>query len=300
MMKNVLVVYYSQTGQLKEIVDNLIKPFQESGEVAVDFYQIEMVNDFPFPWTNDAFFGAFPESFLMIPQPIKPIPQPIITKNYDLVILAYQVWYLSPSIPFNSFLKGEEGRQIIAQKPVLTVSGSRNMWVMAQQKVKKLITLANGTLVGNIALTDRNLNHISVMTIVHWMFTGKKERRWGIFPLPGVANADIQGASKFGKIIIPYLKSGNYQKMQSEIVQNDGVHLKPFLISADKKANRLFSVWAKMIHNSPKRKLLLKCFHGYLYIAIWIFMPIVCLFYWITYPIFYRKIQKEVNQAKGV
>ncbi len=299
-MKNVLVVYYSQTGQLKQIVDNLVKPFQESDEVTVDFCQIEMVNDFPFPWTNDAFFGAFPESFLMIPQQIKPIAQHIVTKNYDLVVLAYQVWYLSPSIPFNSFLKSKEGQQIIAQKPVLTVSGSRNMWVMAQRKVKELIASANGTLVGNIALTDRNINHISVMTIVHWLFTGRKDRRWGIFPLPGVSDADIQGASKYGEVILPYLKSGNCNEMQSKIIQNGGVHLKPFLISADKKANRLFSVWAKMIYNSPKRKFLLKCFHGYLYIAIWIFMPIVCLFYWITYPLFYRKIQKEIKQAKEV
>ena len=72
-MKNVLVVYYSQSGQLAEIVQNLVKPMQASEGVTVDFYKIEMIEDFPFPWTNDTFFGAFPESFLMIPQEIKPI-----------------------------------------------------------------------------------------------------------------------------------------------------------------------------------------------------------------------------------
>ncbi|MDO4228233.1 MAG: dialkylresorcinol condensing enzyme DarA [Capnocytophaga sp.] len=299
-MKKVLVVYYSQTGQLKDIADHLVRPMQESNEVEVDFCKIEMENDFPFPWTAESFFGAFPESFLLIPQPIKPLSQQIINKNYDLIILAYQVWFLSPSIPFNSFLQSKQGKQLITGKPVITVSGTRNMWVLAQQKVKKLIENANGKLVGNIALTDRNFNHISVITIVHWLFTGKKERYLGIFPLPGVSQSDIERSVDFGSIILSHVKSGNYEQMQTKIIQKGGVHIKHFLISADKKANRLFGIWANKIYGSPKRKFLLKCFHLYLYVAIWVLMPIVFLFYLITYPFFWRKIQKEIKQAQSI
>lgn len=299
-MKNVLVVYYSQSGQLAEIVQNLVKPMQASEGVTVDFYKIEMIEDFPFPWTNDTFFGAFPESFLMIPQEIKPINQEITRKNYDLIVLGYQVWYLSPSIPFNSFLKSNEGKRIISGKPIITISGSRNMWVMAQQKVKSLIEGAGGFLVGNIALTDCNINHISVITIVHWMFSGKKERLWRIFPLPGVSKKNIEGTSKYGEMILSSLKSNNYTHLQNKIVEAGGVHIKAFLISADKKANRLFNIWAKKIYGNPKRIFLLKCFRAYLYVAIWILMPIVCLFYWVTYPLFYNKIQKEIKKAQEV
>lgn len=299
-MKNVLVVYYSQSGQLAEIVQNLVKPMQASEGVTVDFYKIEMIEDFPFPWTNDTFFEAFPESFLMIPQEIKPINQEITRKNYDLIVLGYQVWYLSPSIPFNSFLKSNEGKRIISGKPIITISGSRNMWVMAQQKVKSLIEGAGGFLVGNIALTDCNINHISVITIVHWMFSGKKERLWRIFPLPGVSKKNIEGTSKYGEMILSSLKSNNYTHLQNKIVEAGGVHIKTFLISADKKANRLFNIWAKKIYGNPKRIFLLKCFRAYLYVAIWILMPIVCLFYWVTYPLFYNKIQKEIKKAQEV
>ena len=299
-MKNVLVVYYSQSGQLAEIVQNLVKPMQASEGVTVDFYKIEMIEDFPFPWTNDTFFGAFPESFLMIPQDIKSINQEITRKNYDLIVLGYQVWYLSPSIPFNSFLKSNEGKRIISGKPIITISGSRNMWVMAQQKVKSLIEGAGDFLVGNIALTDCNINHISVITIVHWMFSGKKERLWRIFPLPGVSKKNIEGTSKYGEMILSSLKSNNYTHLQNKIVEAGGVHIKAFLISADKKANRLFNIWAKKIYGNPKRIFLLKCFRAYLYVAIWILMPIVCLFYWVTYPLFYNKIQKEIKKAQEV
>ena len=291
-MKRILVVYYTQSGQLKEIIDSVLSPLTE---VTIDFLPIDTAEPFPFPWTDEAFFGAFPESYLQIPQPLKPFH--LAHTDYDLVILGYQVWYLSPSIPFNSFLQSEAGKQLLQGKPVITVSGTRNMWVMAQQKVKKLLTECGAHLVGNIALTDRHHNHISVITIVQWLFSGDKNKRYlGVFPKAGVADKDIQGASVYGTLIAPHLQTGNYNGLQQAIVAHRGVHYKRFLLSAEKKGNRLFGIWAKMIYGSKKRKFLLKCFRIYLYIAIWVLMPIVWLLYWLTYPLFFWKVEREVKK----
>ena len=291
-MKRVLVVYYTQSGQLKEIIDSVLSPLTE---VTIDFLPIDTAEPFPFPWTDEAFFGAFPESYLQIPQLLKPFE--LVHTDYDLVILGYQVWYLSPSIPFNSFLQSEAGKQLLQGKPVITVSGTRNMWVMAQQKVKKLLTNCGAQLVGNIALTDRHHNHISVITIVQWLFSGDKNKRYlGVFPKAGVADKDIQGASVYGTLIAPHLQTGDYTGLQQAIVAHGGVHYKRFLLSAEKKGNRLFGIWAKMIYGSKKRKFLLKCFRIYLYIAIWVLMPIVWLLYWLTYPLFFWKVEREVKQ----
>ena len=288
-MKRILVVYYTQSGQLKEIIDSVLSPLTE---VTIDFLPIDTAEPFPFPWTDEAFFGAFPESYLQIPQPLKPFQ--LAHTDYDLVILGYQVWYLSPSIPFNSFLQSEAGKQLLQGKPIITVSGTRNMWVMAQQKVKKLLTECGAQLVGNIALTDRHHNHISVITIVQWLFSGDKNKRYlGVFPKAGVADKDIQGASVYGALIAPHLQTGDYTGLQQEIVTHGGVHYKRFLLSAEKKGNRLFGIWAKMIYGSKKRKFLLKCFRIYLYIAIWVLMPIVWLLYWITYPLFFWKVERD-------
>ena len=288
-MKRILVVYYTQSGQLKEIIDSVLSPLTE---VTIDFLPIDTATPFPFPWTGEAFFGAFPESYLQIPQPLKPFQ--LAHTDYDLVILGYQVWYLSPSIPFNSFLQSETGKQLLQGKPVITVSGTRNMWVMAQQKVKKLLTECGAHLVGNIALTDRHHNHISVITIVQWLFSGDKNKRYlGVFPKAGVADKDIQGASVYGTLIAPHLQTGDYTGLQQEIVSHGGVHYKRFLLSAEKKGNRLFGIWAKMIYGSKKRKFLLKCFRFYLYIAIWVLMPIVWLLYWLTYPLFFWKVESD-------
>ena len=174
-MQQILVVFYSQSGQLKDIVNQFVAPFQSLG-IGVDFYSIETEESFPFPWTDEAFFGAFPESFLQIPQPIKPIKQEFLEKEYSLVILAYQVWFLSPSIPINSFLKSTFAKDLLYNKPVITLSGTLNMWISSQEKIKLLLLENKAHLVGNVALTDKHANHISVLTIVHWLFTGRKDR----------------------------------------------------------------------------------------------------------------------------
>ena len=288
-MKRVLVVYYTQSGQLKEIIDSVLSPLTE---VTIDFLPIDTATPFPFPWTGDTFFDAFPESYLQIPQPLQPFNLP--HTDYDLVILGYQVWYLSPSIPLSSFLQHPEAKKLLSGKPVITISGTRNMWVMAHQKVKKLLTDCGAHLVGNIALTDRHHNHISVITIVQWLFSGDKNKRYlGVFPKAGVADKDVQGASVYGSLIAPHLQTDDYTGLQQAIVAHGGVHDKRFLLSAEKKGNRLFGIWAKMIYGSKKRKFLLKCFHIYLYIAIWVLMPIVWLLYWITYPLFFWKVERD-------
>ena len=291
-MKRVLVVYYTQSGQLKEIIDSVLSPLTE---VTIDFLPIDTATPFPFPWTDDTFFDAFPESYLQIPQPLQPFNLP--HTDYDLVILGYQVWYLSPSIPLSSFLQHPEAKKLLSGKPVITISGTRNMWVMAHQKVKKLLTDCGAHLVGNIALTDRHHNHISVITIVQWLFSGDKNKRYlGVFPKAGVADKDIQGASVYGTLITSHLQTGDYTGLQQEIVAHGGVHYKRFLLSAEKKGNRLFGIWAKMIYGSKKRKFLLKCFRIYLYIAIWVLMPIVWLLYWLTYPLFFWKVERDVKK----
>jgi len=60
-MKNVLVIYYSQSGQLKEIADKISLPFVEDANVNVTYYNIQTKKNFPFPWDNDSFFDVFPK-----------------------------------------------------------------------------------------------------------------------------------------------------------------------------------------------------------------------------------------------
>ena len=300
-MKNVLVIHYSQSGQLESIAQNIAKPFLNSEEIKVSFHKIQVEKPFPFPWNKDSFFDAFPESFLQIPTALKPVPEEILNTKYDLILFHYQVWYLSPSIPINSFLKSEEGKKILDNTPVVTISGSRNMWIMAQEKIKVLLKEANAQLVGNVALVDRVGNLISVITIVEWMFSGVKKKYLGIFPLPGVSEKDIQESDKFGAIILSEFKQNNLQNLQPKLLAAGAVKISSYLITVDKTANKIFNKWSNLIYKNQKnRKKLLKVFYVYLFLAIWLISPIVYILHLITYPIKLKKIKKETQYYKGV
>jgi len=303
-MKKVLVIHYSQSGQLTEIVNNIAMPISTGG-VEVDHYKVRLEKEFPFPWNKSAFFDVFPESFLQKTRKLKPIPAEVINKEYDLIILGYQVWYLSPSIPINSLLKSPEAKILFKNTPVVTVIGCRNMWVMAQEKLKCLLSECNAKLVGNIALVDRHINHISVITIVQWMFTGVKKKYLGVFPKPGVSQKDINEAGKFGVVIFKSLTDGSFVNLQGNLLKVNAVKVKPFLVLVDKRANILFGKWAKLINSkgeveSPKRQVWLKLFNYYLLFAIWIIAPIVFILFLLTYIPFIGKINKDKKYYSSI
>jgi|TARA_R110002020_G_scaffold174764_3_gene366422 hypothetical protein len=296
-MKEVLIIYYSQSGQLLDIVQNLATSI-EGENVNITYYRISPKNDYKFPWKQDDFYDAFPESFLQIPCELKAPKAHILEKKYDLIILGYQVWYLTPSIPINSFLKSDVAKKLLDQTPVVTVIACRNMWLMAQEKMKRLLVSCNARLVGNIALVDRHINHISVITIVHWMLGGKKTKYLGIFPKPGVSDEDIRASEKFGTPIRNALLNNDYDNLQDELLKLDAVKVKPLLIQTDIRGNVLFTKWANLIikkgpTGNPKRKKLLVLFKYYLLFAIWAIAPIVFIVFLATYIPRYNKIKRD-------
>ena len=300
-MKNVLVVYFSQSGQLKEIAANVSAPLLTNSGVNVVFHEIAMETPFPFPWKKESFFNVFPESFLQIPAALKPVPEEVLNIKYDLVLLHYQVWFLSPSIPINSFLKSPDAKQLLNNTPVVTISGSRNMWFFAQEKIKALLAQNGALLKGNIALVDRVGNLISVITIVEWMFSGRKEKHLGIFPLPGVSQKDIDESDKFGVTINQALATGHFTGLQDRLLAQGAVTVSPYLVNVDKKGNFIFSKWsAFIIKRNKSRKWLLKVFVVYLVLAIWVISPIVYILHLIMSPFTIGKNKKTIKYYKGV
>ena len=301
MAKNILVTYYSQSGQLEEIVKNITQPFREKQEeFTVTYYEIKPKKDFPFPWTKDVFFDTFPESYLQIPVEIEKPSDEILNKDYDLVVFGYQVWFLTPSIPIISFLKSEFAPKLLSGKPLITVSGTRNMWMLSQEKLKVYFKELNIKLVGNIALVDRHDNYTSVITILNWLQTGNKvsPKPW---PKAGVSDEEIETASKYGNLILPYAQSGNYDGMQENLVKNGAVEIRPFLVKVERVGNRLFTIFSKIIHKNPeKRKFWVSVYKFYLTAAIWVVSPIVLLVFHLTTPIFWWKRQRDIKYFKGI
>jgi len=238
----ILILYYSQTGQLKQVAKSCLAPLILAKDVEVDLVAVQTKHRFPFPWTRLAFFNVFPESVYGTPFEMEPINVNPAVK-YDLIVLAYTVWYLNPSIPISSLLQHKDAKHLFKDQPVVTLIGSRNMWILAQEKVKRHLKGLNANLIGNVVLTDRNPNLISIITIIRWMFYGKKRPFWG-FPSAGIIAADIEKSSRFGELILSRLRKKQLGDMQPELNKMNAVSIKPSLLILEKRATKLFAMYA--------------------------------------------------------
>jgi len=292
MNKKILLIYYSQTGQLKDIVENFVAPFVEEG-MDVEIVRIEIPDHFKFPWTSKSFFDVMPGSVLGNVLPLGEIH--FKESSYDLIIFAYQPWFLSPSIPAISILKNPDFVKILKGTNVVTLIGSRNMWICAQEKVKKALKDANANLVGNIVLKDRHDNLSSAVSILHWMLNGKKEKLWGIFPVPGVSEPDIKQSSFWGEMVLKRFTENNYLSLQNELVEKGAVELESNIMFIEPRAKKIFTVWANAIVKKKNRELWLVLFKYYLIIALFVVSPFVVLLNMILFRPF---VMKDVKNKK--
>ncbi len=272
MDKKVLAIYYTQSGQLGDIIDSFTAPLVAAG-ASVEKVVIRPVENFLFPWTGKRFFSVMPDCVLGVPTELEPLG--LKENKYDLIILGYQPWFLSPSIPSNSLLNLPEFKTILKDTPVVTVSAARNMWLNAYDRIRKSLKEAGANLVGNIALIDKHPNPVSFVTIFYWMLSGKKERYLNIFPKPGVDEQDIADTGKFGSVVVPHLASGRWDSMQDELLDNGAVIINYSLLFIEGKAKFIFAAWAKFIAKRKNRTPWLSAFKYYLFIALFLGAPVL-------------------------
>ena len=294
MPKKILAIYYSQSGQLSEMIDNFCKPFVHNGH-KVEKVRVALKNDFPFPWTSKQFFSVMPDCVLGIPAEVAPFE--LCEQSYDFIVLGYQAWFLSPSIPFNSLMQVRSFRQVLKNTPVVTITGARNMWVTAFDKVKNKLRDCDARHVGSVAMVDRHLNLVSIFTIFHWMLHGKKDKYLGFFPKPGVAENDIARVEQFGAIALPYLEKNEWNLLKDELIKHKAIVPKFHLLFMESKASMMFGIWAKQIVKSKKRNGLLVAFKYYLLIALFIFAPIVFIIDLLIFKPFLPRYVKAKKEA---
>jgi len=301
-MKKVLVLYYSQSGQLKQIIDSALSPLENTPDVQVSYEQLLPVEGYDFPWKPVDFFDVFPESLEGIPCDLRAFSfDP--DDDYDLVVLAYQVWFLSPSIPFASFLKTPEARRLLRGKNVITLLGVRNMWVMAQEKVKDIIHSYGARLVGNIVFVDRVPNLISIITIMKWMSTGDKGP-YKYLPGSGVSKEDIHKAARFGYTIFETLQKDRFNDLQKRLISDGAVNLNYALIHMEKTGVRIFKKWARFIlakgaKGDPNRLFRVRLFRIYLVFAVYTLSPVISLIFYALRFFFKETTERRINYYYG-
>jgi len=272
MNKKVLAIYYTQSGQMRDIIDNFTAPLAAAGD-HVEKVQVKLVSDYPFPWTGQRFYSVMPDCVQEVPAELEPLN--LEEKRYDLVILGYQPWFLWPSIPSNSILNNPAIKNILEGTPVITISEARNMWLNAYERIRQKLKDAGASLVGNIALVDKHPNAISFFTIFHWMLGGKKDRYLGIFPKPGVSPEDIANTKVYGQTVSKHLKTNDWEGLQDELLKQNAVRVKYPLMLLETTAVPTYTKWVGLIERKQRRHFWLMAFKYYLYVALFVGAPIL-------------------------
>ena len=233
------VVYlYSQTGQLREVADALTAPLVARGW-DIRWVNVEPRVAFPFPWPIRRFFGVFPQA--VDPEALVELVEPaggFDTAPEELVILAYQVWYLAPSLPIRSLLKAHP--EAVRNRRVVTLIACRNMWYSAAIEVSGLLRSAGARRVEVVAATDTRRQSTTFVTTLRWLLTGSREPfLW--FGRAGVGDAELTRVAGVGRCIA---ESGRCPQVAAPIV--------PTLAAADLLAGTVFRRWGATVRSARR------------------------------------------------
>ena len=296
--KKVLVVHYSSpSGQLSDVMRNLTAPLAESASIEVRQLVLRCKNPYPFPWPILRFFDTFPEAIYLDPPELEPLDLDQ-NERFDLVILGYQVWFLSPSLPTTAFLKNPAVRALLKDTPVVTVIACRDMWLMAQERTKELLAACGAHLIGNVALVDEAGSIGSFLATPLWMLTGKRgPLLGGLIPRAGVKPEQITASRRFGERIAHALTQ--VQTLNTGLLRGMGaVKVNTHLIATEKAARRSFLAWGKLLRTLGKqgawaRQPVVMIYIVFLIALLITVLPISALFKTLAAPLMRKRIAAQ-------
>ena len=296
-MKKVLVIHYSQSGQLSSVVQHFTQALVDSDNISVTFENIVPGVEYPFPWPFFRFLDTFPEAVYLDSPPPLP-PRVAEDEDFDLIILAYQVWFLSPSLPITGFLQSPAAARLLKNKPVITLIACRDMWLMAQEEMKTMLHGLGAKLVGNVALVDEAGSIGSFLATPAWVLSGKRgPHLGGLIPRAGVADTDIINCQRFGERLVQRLSDDS--PLEPDLLSNlNAVRVNETLISSEKTARRAFRLWGKLLRGlgpsgSIKRKPVLVIYVVFLSTMIITVVPLGILIKKLLTPLTRQRIAQQ-------
>lgn len=194
-MSRVLVLYYSQSGDVRSALEALTAPIR-GPDVDICWRAVGTDPMYAFPWRARDFFDCMPEAVNGEPPRLAPIeldPQ----ERFDLVVIGWQVWFLSPSLPVQAFFAAPEA-QVLRGARVISVTCCRQMWQRAHAQMRALIAGAGGVLTDSVVVTHQGGSLAGYLTAPRLMLTGRREKGV-ILPAAGVAHDEVQALGRFGQ-----------------------------------------------------------------------------------------------------
>lgn len=297
--RKILVVHYaSPSGQLSDVVEHLCAPLAGADDIDCRHLVLRPRAPQPFPWPMLHFFDAFPECIYLDGTELEPLDLDP-DERFDLVILAYQVWFLAPSLPTTAFLKDAAARAVLKGTPVVTVVACRDMWLLAQEKTKRLLAHAGARLVGHVALVDEAGSVGSFWATPVWMLTGKRgPLLGGLLPRAGVAPDKLRDSRRFGERMAATLRAG--KPLDDSLLRGlDAVRVNTRLLTTEKAAQRGFRAWGALLRKlgprgAPARQPVVAIYIVFLVVLLITVLPISALLKTLAAPLMRKRIAAQV------
>lgn len=249
---NIWAIVYSHSGQSRQALEAFCSALpQEKFRV----WRSEIVPEktIPFPWNPFEFFNAFPETVQWRPLLVRLDPEPDFTMHRPAaLIFCFPPWFLTPALPFVSFLKSEYFSKIPKDIPVLVLMTCRNMWMAAMDDIKEIL---GDRLAGFLVLEDPHPNVVSLFTTLRWLLRGKQRLfgTWG--PRAGV-NLPFHGSQirAAASVLEEALEKNEMSQLHPRWLELGAARIKPSLLLMEMRGRKNFARFAWFIQKSPTPK----------------------------------------------
>ena len=245
----VLVVWYSQSGQLRRVAESVAAPLEEAG-AEVRWAKLTPTREFPFPWDLRSFLGVFPDTVAGRGCALERLELED-GERFDLVILAYTVWFLSPSLPVQALFASPLSAALHGT-PVVSLIACRNMWLSAERTVRRLVRGAGGVHAGTIAVTDDGPAWATFVTTPRWLLTGRRARFLRVFPPAGISDATISSLRRFGEALAERGNRLGAPEVSAALADLDPLQVDRPMVLPDLAFGRAFRVWAAAIQRTTR------------------------------------------------
>jgi hypothetical protein len=291
-MKRVLMIYYSQSGEVAQVVKRFAARLEAAG-AALTVEAIRPRADYPYPWKSvRRFFDAMPETITGQAPEIEP-PQFDRRTGFDLVIIVYPVWFLSPAPPIQGFFRSDHAA-VLRDTEVITVSVSRAMWQQASLTMKRLLAAAGAVHCDNVVVTHQGSAILTLVSTPRALLFGKSDRLAGVFPRPGVSETDLARVDGLATVLAERLDSGR-PPGGSFLRGEAAVSVKTWLVIPELLGWYCFYGWAVLIRRLGKIHPALRAagdygFALFLVLMILLALPVVLLGSLLAYPLIRRRV----------
>jgi hypothetical protein len=222
----VLILYYSQSGDVARIMETFVAPLKKLPGVELAVERLEPKSPYPFPWrTLSRLLSIFPECHRGGGAGVRALTADT-GRPYDLVILAYQVWFLAPSLPVQDFFRSPDARLLRGAR-VITLCVSRNMWHSCSETMKRLLADAGARHMDNVVVNHQGPPYATFISVPRLLLLGKRDRFLGVFPPAEVSQEDLERVDRLGGAVAEQLRTHDPWPNRPLLSGKGAVHVNP-------------------------------------------------------------------------